>query len=95
MPAEKDLISLPFYNGHSVGHFEGNTLVVESAGFNEKTFIDATGAPHTDQLRTVERIRKTSPTELEELITIHTPHLESVCCTGSRAVRIFWLCCRR
>lgn len=46
MPGEKELISLPFYNGHSVGHFEGDTLVVESAGFNDKTFVDATGAPH-------------------------------------------------
>jgi hypothetical protein len=62
MPSEKELIPFPYYNGHSVGHFEGDTLVVESAGFNEKTFIDATGAPHTDEMRTVERIRKISPT---------------------------------
>jgi hypothetical protein len=73
LPPEKELTALPFYNGHSVGHFEGNTLVIESAGFNEKTFIDATGAPHTDQMRTVERIRRTSPTELEDVITIHDP----------------------
>ena len=59
--------------GGLVGHFEGDTLVVESAGFNEKTFVDATGAPHTDELRTVERIRKISPTELEDVITIHDP----------------------
>src|SRR2546421_10041159 len=50
MPDEKEHNSLPLYNGHSVGHFEGNTLVIESAGFNEQTFIDATGAPHTDQM---------------------------------------------
>src|SRR5438105_815972 len=37
MPGEKELISLPYYNGHSVGHFEGDILVVESAGFNDKT----------------------------------------------------------
>jgi hypothetical protein len=73
MPSEKELVTLPYYNGHSVGHFEGDTLVVESAGFNEKTFVDATGAPHTDELRTVERIRKISPTELEDVITIHDP----------------------
>jgi len=73
MPGEKDLISFPFYNGHSVGHFEGDTLVVETAGFNAKTFVDATGAPHTDEMRTVERIRKVSPTELEIVITIHDP----------------------
>jgi hypothetical protein len=73
MPSEKELVTLPYYNGHSVGHFEGDTLVVETAGFNEKTFLDATGAPHTDELRTVERIRKNSPTELEDVITVHDP----------------------
>ena len=73
MPAEKELLALPFYNGHSVGHFEGDILVVESAGFNDKTFIDATGAPHTDEMRTLERIRKISPEQLEIVITIHDP----------------------
>jgi hypothetical protein len=73
MPSARELMSLPYYNGHSVGHFEGDTLVVETAGFNEKTFLDATGAPHTDELRTVERIRRISPTELEDLVTIHDP----------------------
>jgi hypothetical protein len=73
LPSEDELTTLPFYNGHSVGHFEGDTLVVETAGFNEKTFVDATGAPHTDELRTVERIRRISPTQLEDVITIHDP----------------------
>ena len=73
MPSEKELTTLPYYNGHSVGHFGGDTLVVETAGFNEKTFVDATGAPHTDEMRTVERIRRISPTELEDVITVHDP----------------------
>jgi len=73
MPSEKELTTLPYYNGHSVGHFEGDTLVIETAGFNEKTLADATGAPHTDEMRTVERIRRTSETELEDVITIHDP----------------------
>jgi hypothetical protein len=73
MPSDKELIPFPYYNGHSVGHFEGDTLVVDSAGFNEKTFVDATGAPHTDEMRTTERIRRVSPTQLEDVITIHDP----------------------
>jgi hypothetical protein len=77
MPSEEELIPFPYYNSHSVGHFEGDTLVVETAGFNEKTLIDATGAPHTDELRTVERIRKISPTQLEDVITIHDPEYYS------------------
>ena len=73
LPSEEDLLVLPFFNGHSVGHFEGDTMVVELAGFKENTFVDATGTPHTDELRTVERIRKISPTQLEDVITIHDP----------------------
>jgi hypothetical protein len=73
MPSEQELIPFPYYNGHSVGHFEGDTLVVESAGFNERTFLDAAGAPHTDELRTTERIRKISASQLEDVITIHDP----------------------
>jgi hypothetical protein len=74
---EEDIIAFPSYNGHSVGHFDGDTLVVETAGFNEKTFLDATGAPHTDELRTLERIRKIGPTQLEDVITIHDPEYYS------------------
>ena len=47
--------------------------MVETGGFNEKTFLDATGAPHTDELTTVERIRKISPTQLEIVITVKDP----------------------
>jgi hypothetical protein len=77
MPDAKELTTFPFYNGHSVGHFEGDTLVIETAGFNEKTFIDATGAPHSDEMRTTERIRRISPTQLEDVITIHDPEYYS------------------
>jgi hypothetical protein len=73
LPSEDELTTLPLYNGHSVGRFEGDTLVIETAGFNEKTFVDATGAPHTDELRTIERIRRVSSAQLEDVITIHDP----------------------
>jgi hypothetical protein len=73
LPTFQELIPFPFYNGHSVGHFEGDTLVIQSAGFNEKTFLDATGAPHTDMLVTTERVRKIGANQLEDVITIHDP----------------------
>jgi len=73
LPSDQELIPFPFYNGHSVGHFEGDTLVVESAGFNEKTFLDATGLPHDDQLKTTERIRKVGGNQLEDVVTITDP----------------------
>jgi hypothetical protein len=44
-PKYEELVAYPYYNGHSYGRYEGDTLVVETAGFNEKTFLDATGAP--------------------------------------------------
>jgi hypothetical protein len=72
LPSDMELIPFPFYNGHSVGHFEGDTLVVDSAGFNEKTFLDATGLPHDDQLKTQERIRKVG-NQLEAVVTITDP----------------------
>jgi len=77
MPTVRELTTFPFYNGHSVGHFEGDTLVIHTAGFNEKTFIDATGAPHTDEMTTLERIRRISPTQIEDVITIHDPQYYS------------------
>lgn len=46
------------YFGHSVGHWEGDTLVVDTVGFNEKTWLDFGGYMHTDQLRTTERFSR-------------------------------------
>ncbi len=68
------LMGDPWYNGHSVGHWDGDTLVVETKGFNEYTFLDATGLPHSDEMSTVERIRKVG-NELEDIITIHDPEM--------------------
>jgi hypothetical protein len=64
----------PYYSGHSVGHWEGDTLMVETAGYNDQTFLDATGAPHSDQMTTVERIRRISGgKQLEALVTVTDP----------------------
>ena len=73
LPKDEELIPYPYYDGHSVGHWEGDTLVVETAGFNDKTFLDATGAPHSDAMKTVERIRKTGAKQLEDVVTVHDP----------------------
>ena len=74
MPSADELETFPFYSGHSVGRWEGDTLVVETAGFNEKTFLDNSGAPHTDRLRTIERIRKINGgKELEDIVSIQDP----------------------
>ncbi len=71
--SDDDLSIFPYYNGHSVGHFEGDTLVIETAGFKDKMFANSTGTPLSDDLHTVERVRRTGPNELEDVITIHDP----------------------
>jgi len=45
----------PTYLGHSVGRWEGDTLVVDVVGFNEQTWMDYYGHPHTDMLHIVEK----------------------------------------
>ena len=70
---DDELELFPFYSGHSVGHWEGDTLVIETAGFNEVTFIDATGAPHSDQLTTLERVRRLDDGTLETIVTVTDP----------------------
>ena len=73
MPDDNTLTYFPYYSGHSVGHWEGDILIVETAGYNDKTFIDATGLPHSNQLRTSERIRKLDDGRLEIAITSTDP----------------------
>src|ERR1035438_4714794 len=45
----------PTWMGYSVGHWEGDTLVVESNGYNDKTWLDGAGHPHSERLRVTER----------------------------------------
>jgi hypothetical protein len=45
----------PTWYGHSIGHYEGDTLVVDTVGFNDKFWFDFRGHPHTEKLHTVER----------------------------------------
>jgi hypothetical protein len=59
--------------GHSVGRWEGDTLVIETIGFNEQFWFDFEGHPHTAQLRTVERYTRTKFGELENVTTIYDP----------------------
>jgi hypothetical protein len=73
LPPAEELEILPWYSGHSVGHWEGDVLVIETGGFNEKTFLDASGAPHSYQMSTVERIRKLGDGTLENVVTISDP----------------------
>jgi hypothetical protein len=48
----------PSWYGDSIGHWDGDTLVVDTVGFNDKSWFDFAGHPHTEQLHTVERFRR-------------------------------------
>jgi hypothetical protein len=55
----------PAWFGYSVARWDGDTLVVETAGLNDKTWIDGGGTPHSDALRLTERLRRTDFGHLE------------------------------
>jgi hypothetical protein len=60
--------------GTSVGHWEGDsTLVVDIIGFNEKTWLDRLGVPHSDQLHVVERFHRVDHDHLELQVTMIDP----------------------
>jgi hypothetical protein len=63
----------PSWFGTSIGHWEGDTLVIETAGFNESFWISREGVPHTAQLRTTERISRPQYDTLRYEITIDDP----------------------
>ena len=63
----------PTWMGYSVGHWEGDTLVVESNGFNDKTWLDYLGRPHTEALRLTERYRRRDFGNLDLTVTIDDP----------------------
>ena len=60
----------PTYFGHSVGRWEGDTLVVDTVGYNEKTWLDYAGHMHTEQLHTLERITRRDRDTLHYEVTM-------------------------
>jgi hypothetical protein len=60
----------PSWMGHSIGHWDGDTLIVDTVGFNDRSWLDAQGHPHTEQLHVTERIRRPDLGHLEIEFTI-------------------------
>jgi len=63
----------PAWYGYSIGRWEGETFVVETAGFKEGSWLDNQGHPHTDALRTTERFRRINFGSMELGVTIDDP----------------------
>jgi hypothetical protein len=77
----------PSWMGDSIGHWEGDTLVVETTNFNDKTWVDRRGVPHSEQMRVVERIRRIDPETLQIDIAVEDPVAFMAPWTGQRRYR--------
>src|SRR3989449_241315 len=64
---------LPSYMGDSVGHWEGDTLVVDVIGFNDKTWLAGTGTFHSDQLHITERYTRVDKDQINYEVTMVDP----------------------
>src|SRR5438093_9809483 len=63
----------PSWMGYSIGHWDGDSLVVESFGFNDRTWLDHDGHPHTEGLRMTERYRRRDFGHLDLQVTLSDP----------------------
>jgi len=70
-PSEDDLTSP--WMGHSIGRWDGDTLVVDTVGMNDRTWLDEVGHPHSAALHFVERLRRADQNTLEATFTFDDP----------------------
>ena len=73
VPHPDDL--LPRYMGHSVGRWDGDTLVIDVVGFNDKTWIAGAGTFHSEALRVVERFTRVDKDRINYEATVEDPHV--------------------
>ena len=66
---------MPSWMGYSVGHWDGDTLVVESSGYNDRTWLDHDGHPHTEGLRVTERYHRRDFGNLDLDVTFADPKI--------------------
>jgi hypothetical protein len=73
--------------GDSIGWWEGNTLVVDTVGLNDKTWLDQVGHPHSDALHVIERLRLSDRDTLQEDVTIDDPKAYTKPWTGQQVFK--------
>ena len=69
LPENRD----PAWFGYSVGKWDGDALVVDTVGINDKTWLDDGGHPHTDALHVIERFRRPDFGHMDVQVTIDDP----------------------
>jgi hypothetical protein len=75
---------MPTYMGHSIGKWEGDTLVVDTVGLTDKSWIDRAGHPHSEALHIVERIRRVNRDNLQFDLTFDDPKAYTKPWTGKK-----------
>jgi hypothetical protein len=63
----------PTWYGYSVGHWDGNVLVVETTGFNDESWVDNDGHPHSDQMKLEERFERVDHDTIQARMTLADP----------------------
>ena len=63
----------PSYYGHSIGRWEGDTLVIDTVGFNETFWLDRRGLPHTNQMHVTERFTRTDQATIKYETLVDDP----------------------
>ena len=77
----------PSFYGHSIGHWEGDTLVVDTVGFNEDMWIDRGQLPHTSQLHIIEKFTRTALGSMDYELTVDDPGAYTKPFTGKSTLR--------
>ena len=78
----------PTWMGHSIGRWEGDTLVVHTTGFNGRSWLDRVGHPYSEDLQLTERIRRVDKDTLQVDITFHDPKIYTRDWTGQKMFRL-------
>jgi hypothetical protein len=72
-PHPEDVEEYPYFMGHSIGRWEGDTLVVETAGIDERSWLDTAGHEHSAKLKLTERFQKSAPDTILWTATFDDP----------------------
>ncbi len=83
----EDILDYPEWMGHSIGRWEGETLVADTIGMRDETWLDTAGFEHGDRLRITERFQKTGPDAIRLTVTIDDPVFYTKPFTYGRNVR--------
>jgi hypothetical protein len=73
LDGRKHILEQPSWQGYSVGRWEGDTLVIDTRGFNNRTWLDAFGHPHTEALHVVERLTRRDFGHIDVQMTFEDP----------------------